>query len=99
MPSTLQAKVAFRKASFPPSFPFPSRFPRIYFPSFSPVNPAFFSLSKLFQTFSLTLSPLSPSLSSAMNPTFKKLLSFLASAFLYAVTSYAFFLIFFRSQF
>ena len=34
-----------------------------------------------------------------MKPTFKKLASFLVSTFLYAVASYAFFLIFFRSQF
>jgi len=34
-----------------------------------------------------------------MNPTFKKLASILFVAMAYAVASYAFFLIFFRSQF
>ena len=47
MPSTLQAKVAFRKPSFPHSKPqagLASRFPRIYFPPFPPMKSALFPL-------------------------------------------------------
>jgi hypothetical protein len=55
-------------------------------------------LKKYFD-FSLTLSSLSPSLSSAMKPALKKLSSFLFVTLAYAVAGYAFFLIFFKSQF
>jgi hypothetical protein len=63
------------------------------------MNPPLSPLSKLFQTFSLTLSPLSPSLSLAMKSAFKKLASILFVATAYAIAGWAFFFVFFRSQF
>jgi hypothetical protein len=59
----------------------------------------FHSLSKEKTKILLTPSAPSPSLSPAMKPAFKKLASILFVAMAYAVTSYAFFLIFFKSQF
>jgi hypothetical protein len=63
------------------------------------MNPALFPLSKLFQTFSLTPHHVHPSLSSAMKAAFKKLPSFLALCITYAVLGYAFYFLFFASQF
>jgi hypothetical protein len=49
--------------------------------------------------YSLTLSTLHPSLSSDMKSALQKVASILVSALLYAVAGYAFFFVFFRSQF
>jgi hypothetical protein len=69
------------------------------FPSFSPVNPAFFSLSKLFKTFSLTLSTFHPSLAAVNKTLRQKTLSAVAMAAIYAVLGFAFYWFFLVSQF
>jgi hypothetical protein len=70
---------------------------------FSPISPnetgPFHSFSKEKAKIILTLSPLSPSLSAAMKTAFKRLASILFVAMAYAVASYAFFVVFFKSQF
>jgi hypothetical protein len=68
-------------------------------PRFPKVFPRFPHPAKLFQTFSLTLSTPHPSLSLPMKSALQKLASFLVCALLYAIAGYAFFFVFFRSQF
>jgi len=78
-----------------PCRPFSNLFSRIFTNEISP----FHSLSKEKAKFILTPSALSPSLSSAMKPTFKKLLSFLFVTVAYAIAGWSFFFVFFKSQF
>jgi hypothetical protein len=63
------------------------------------MNPALSPLSKLFQTFSLTPHHVHSSLSAAMKSALRKLSSFLALCITYAVLGYAFYFLFFASQF
>jgi hypothetical protein len=62
-------------------------------------NSLVFPLSKIILTFSLTLSPVRPMLSAVNKTLRQKLLSLLFQSITYAALGYAFFFVFFRSQF
>jgi hypothetical protein len=99
MPSTLQSKALFRNPSF--SLPFTSPVVPLskIFHAFSPANPTVFPFPKNIFTFLLTSFSVSTSLSAVKSTLRQKFLSLAFQALAYAVVSYAFFLVFFRSQF
>jgi hypothetical protein len=63
------------------------------------MKPALLHLSKFIFDFSLTPHHVHPSLSAAMKSALRKLSSFLALCLTYAVLGYAFYFLFFASQF